>query len=150
MRWRNVLFEAEIMRLMGMAVLVKPLGLVTQMLLASYFGAGVQYDAYVFTIFLVAFFEYTIGGVFRAVVVPLTIKLKATLNAKEIFKYQNAVYLIFILPVVFYMGIMVVRIDIVTNLIAPKLPLETHNYIAQMIKVMAGPGIRTFLPPVAC
>ena len=53
---KKYLFEAEVLRLMGLNLLVKPIGLVTQMVIAGSFGAGYEYDAYALTVFLVTFF----------------------------------------------------------------------------------------------
>jgi len=141
MRWRRLWFDSEVMRLMGMTALVKPVGLLTQALLANYFGAGIRLDAFAFALFLVEFLDQTMGAVFRAVVVPLTIKLKRIMNPQQLFRFQNAIYPIFILPVLLYMGFLVVRGGLVVDWLGPSLPPETKAYIVNMLKIMALPGV---------
>ena len=85
---RKYLFEKEVLRLMGLVILVKPLGLATQMLMANFFGAGPLYDAYALAFFIVTFFSSVIGNVFTAVVVPFIIKLRDRLPPRELFGFQ--------------------------------------------------------------
>jgi len=141
MRVQRLLFDAEVMRLMSMTIFAKPLGLVTQILLASYFGAGIRLDAYVFTLFLVEFFDGAVGNVYNAVVIPLTIKFKARFDSIQVLKLQNAIYLLFLGPALIYMSILLLRSELVISILGPKMPSETRVYIVKMLKMMAVPGI---------
>jgi len=138
---KRYLFEAEVLRLMGLNLLVKPVGLVTQMVIASSFGAGYEYDAYALTFFLVSFFDNSVGHVFKAVAVPFIIKLRQEISRRELFAFQNAVYLLFMIPVVLFMTFLFVRGDLVIDLVGPNLPEMSRNWALKMIKVMALPGL---------
>ena len=49
---RRLLFDRDVLGLMGLGLMVKPLGLVNQMLMARWFGAGESLDAYGLAFFL--------------------------------------------------------------------------------------------------
>lgn len=137
----RVLFEGEVLRLMVLAALTKPIGLITQILLANYFGAGFQYDAYVLASFLVAFMGQTMGRVFSAVAVPLTIKLKTRCSRDEVFAFQNAIYLLYSLPVAVFLAFLYARSDQVIAWVAPHAPPDTVRYTIRMVHWMALPGL---------
>jgi putative peptidoglycan lipid II flippase len=136
-----VLFEGEVLRLMGFTMIVKPIGLVTQMFTASYFGAGAQYDAYALAFFFVSFLDNMIGQAYNSVVVPLTIRLRGELGERELLRFQNAVIVIFLIPVVGFMALLMLRGEWVVRLVAPNLPAETAGYVAHMLHWMALPGV---------
>lgn len=139
-RLKRVLFEGEVLRLMGFTLIVKPIGLVTQMLTASYFGAGTQYDAYALAVFLVSFLDSMIGQAYNSVVVPLTIRLRGELGERELLRLQNAVLGVFLIPVVAFMALLWLRGGWVVRLVAPNLPAETAAYVVRMLHLMALPG----------
>jgi putative peptidoglycan lipid II flippase len=140
-RLKRVLFEGEVLRLMGFTMIVKPIGLVTQMLTASYFGAGAQYDAYALAFFFVTFLDNMIGQAYNSVVVPLTIRLRGELGERQLLRFQNAVLGIFLIPVVGFMALLMLRGRWVVHLVAPNLPAETAGYVANMLHWMALPGV---------
>ncbi len=126
---------------MGLTMLVKPVGLVTQMLLASYFGAGSQYDAFALAFFLVTFFEASIGRVYNGVVVPATIRLRRELDSRALMGYQNGIFLLFLLPAVVFLTVLVTRPAWILDLIAPNLPADSREYVLGMVPRMAVGGV---------
>ena len=142
---RRALFEGEVIRLMGITLLIKPIGVVTQMLLANYYGAGRAYDAYALAFFLISFVDLTIGRVFTAAIVPYTIKLKETLDPRRLFAFQNATYLLFLLPGVLYVLLLFLRSEWPLLIAARNAPPETRQFAARMLRWMAVPGILLLL-----
>lgn len=140
-RLKRWLFEGDILRLMGMTLLAKPIGLATQVLMARYFGAGAEYDAYAFVFFLVSFLDNLVGQSYNSVVVPLTIRMRAQLTRLQLMRYQNLVLAIFMVPVVLYMAVLLLRSGWIVGLIAPDLPATTLAYVGRMIRWMALPGV---------
>jgi len=138
---KRYLFEAEVLRLMGLNLLVKPIGLVTQMVIASSFGAGYEYDAYALTFFLVSFFDNSVGHVFNSVAVPFLIRLRREISRRELLGFQNALYLLFMVPVVLFMTLLFVRGDLVIDLVGPRLPEMSRNCALNLVKVMVLPGL---------
>jgi len=138
---RRYLFDTEVVRLMGLVVLVKPFGLATQMLMANFFGAGPRYDAYALAFFMVTFFSAVIGNVFTAVVVPYTIKLRDRLPSPELFGFQNMVLILFLLPAVAYTLLLMLGTGTIVDVVGPGLPAETKAYTVRMIRLMALPGV---------
>jgi putative peptidoglycan lipid II flippase len=124
-RLKRWLFEGDILRLMGMTLLAKPVGLATQVLVARYFGAGAEYDAYAFVFFLVSFLDNLVGQSYNSVVVPLTIRMRTQLTRLQLMRYQNLVLAIFMVPVAVYMAVLLLRSGWIVGLIAPGLPVET-------------------------
>ena len=88
---RRLLFDREVLGLMGLGLLVKPIGLFNQVLIARYFGAGESLDAYALAFFLVTFGDGTLSRVFKASMAPHLIKLKRVLDADTFARYQNGV-----------------------------------------------------------
>ncbi len=138
---RRLLFEGEVMRLMGMTMLVKPVGLVTQVLIARYFGAGVEYDAYAFAVFLISFFDTAIGATYNAIIVPVTIKLRSQFDERTLQRYQNAVLMLFLTPVVVYMLVLMARSEWIVGLFGANLPEGTRAEVDRLVRWMALPGI---------
>lgn len=138
---KNVLFEAEILRLMVLVMAVKPIGLVTQVLIAYFFGAGPAYDAYAYTFLLVTFVDSALGNVYTAVVVPFTIKFRETSRRLELHRFQNAVYLLYLLPVLAVGILLLLRGNLLIDSVGAGLPLITREYAHGMIRMMAIPGV---------
>ena len=135
------LFDTEILRLMALVMLIKPLTLVTQMLLAKYFGAGPQYDAYALAIFLVMYVGSVIGNVFRSVIVPYVIKLRSTLPHLELMGFQNAIMAMFGIPALIFALLLLCWPGVIVGVAGPGLPDETRAYAVRMVRVLSLPGI---------
>lgn len=133
------------MRLMGFTVVAKPVGLAYQMILAKMFGAGIQYDAFVFAAFLASLLEVVISGVYQSVVMPMGITLKRQLDRRELMGFQNAAILLFMLPAFVYLVVLVVRSSWVIDLLGANLPPETRGYVDKMVDVMALPALALIL-----
>jgi len=138
-------FGSEVVRLMGLAVLAKPLGVFTQMLLAKYYGTSVEYDAYVLSFFLVTFIEVTIGRVFTAVYMPMIIKLRASMSDYKLEQFKNAFFLVFLLPGIVYTLFLLFTTSIPVKLAAPKAPQLTLDIAVTMVRFMALPGLLMLL-----
>jgi len=138
---KRYLFEGEVLRLMGFTALVKPIGLATQMVIASSFGAGLEYDAYVLAVFLVTFFDTAIGQVFNSVAVPFFIKLRTRMDRREFFSFQNTIYLFCLIPVAIFMTVLFFRGDFVVGMVGPRLIEESRVYAAKILRVLALPGL---------
>lgn len=128
------------MRLMGITMLVKPLALITQILIARYFGASAMLDAYTFTLFLVTFLGFTLSGVYSSVVIPQMTRIKSTRPASEVASYQNAVTLLFFVPVALLVLIFLVRGEQVIDLVGANLPAETKQFSYKMLRILAVPS----------
>lgn len=140
-RLRRLFFEGEVLRLMGMTMLVKPVGLVTQMLIARYFGAGAEYDAYAFAVFLISLLDNGVGATYNAIIVPVTIKLREELSPQLLARFQNAVLALFLAPVFVYMTVLALRSDWIVGLFGANLPAATRLQVDRMARWMALPGI---------
>jgi putative peptidoglycan lipid II flippase len=140
-RIKRLFFEGEVLRLMGLTALVKPIGLVTQSLLATYFGASARYDAYVLAVFLVSFVEMTLGRVFTAAVVPFAIRVREGAGARASHGLLNATYVLFILPGIAYTLVLMLRGEWLLDLAARNAPPETRAHALQMLRWMALPGL---------
>lgn len=138
---KRYLFEGDILRLMAWTSLVKPVGLVTQMFSARYFGAGLQYDAYALALFLVQFLNNLVGSSFNSVFLPLAIKRRTTMSKSDFNRFQNLALFVFIAPVSLYMIVLLVRGNWVMGLMAPDLPAETRVYVDRMLPWMIAPGL---------
>jgi putative peptidoglycan lipid II flippase len=138
---KRYLFDAEILRLMGLVVMVKPLGLVTQMLIAKYYGAGPHYDAYSLALFIVGFSATVLGNVYTGTAIPYIIKLRATLDSKCLLGFQNGIMLLFLLPALVITLVMLVAPGMIIDLVGSELPKETHDYSTQMVRLMTVPGL---------
>jgi len=137
---RRYLFDPEILRLMALIVLVKPLGLITQVLIAKYFGAGPEYDAYALALFVIVFVGMVLGQVFTSVVVPFVIKLRGTLEPDRLLGFQNAVIAVFGAVALASTVVLVLFADGIVDLAGPGLPETTRGYAIRMVRWMAVPG----------
>lgn len=142
---RRWLFDGEILRLMSLAVLSKPIGLITQMLLAAYFGAGASYDAYILSFFIVNFFANILGRVFSAVGVPFILELKRKLAPQEVNGFLVTIILVFIVPMVILAGIFTIVPGMAVSAGAPGAPGETRALTVAMLRIMALPGVLVLL-----
>lgn len=138
---RNLLFEGDVLRLMAMTLLVRPIGLVTQMLMASYFGAGEQYDAYVLAFFLVNFVQMSFGRVFNATVTPFAIRIRKERAESDVFGFLNAAYLLFLIPGLVFVAVSLTRGDLLVFLSGPRAPEPTRDLALRMLEFMAVPGL---------
>lgn len=138
---RRLFFEGEAMRLMGMTMLVKPVGLITQVFIARYFGAGAEYDAYAFAVFLISFFDSAIGATYNAIIVPVTIRMRREYGERTLHRYQNAVLLLFLAPVVVYVLVLMARSQWIVGLFGANLPEATRLQVDHMVRWMALPGL---------
>lgn len=139
--FKRLLFEGEVLRLMGLTLLIKPIGLVTQMLMAKHFGAGAEYDAYAFSTFLVLFLDTFIGQSYNAIAVPVTIQLRERLDRDALLQFQNAVLAAFLVPVLAYMTLLLLGTPLVVKLLGPNLPAETYTRVVPMVRWLAIPGL---------
>ncbi|MDO9695000.1 MAG: lipid II flippase MurJ [Candidatus Latescibacteria bacterium] len=137
-RW---LFEGEVLRLMGLTVLAKPIGLYTQVLIAKHFGAGTEYDAYLLAIFLATLMSQMIARVYGSVVVPFLIDLKSRTAAEEYFRVQMALNLLYSAPAVVFMLLVMVFGDFFVRLIAPNAPPETTALAVRALPMLAVPAL---------
>lgn len=142
---RHYLFERDMVQLMVLTLLVKPVGLVTQMLTAKLFGASSEYDAYVFAVFLVTCLDNLAGQSFIAVVLPLTIKLRSRLSPRGVYGFQNVAALLFIVPVLAYVIWLLIDSGPVIALVGPNLPPETRVWVGRMLPWMVLPGLAYIL-----
>ena len=138
---KSLFFDGEVLKLMSLTFLMKPIGLVTQVLLAKYYGAGVHYDAYVLSVFLVSFVAQLVGRVFSAVAIPHLADLKSRLGLKEQSAYVNALVGLGIVPVALFSLILIFRGNWIVDLAAPNAPEETRLLAIRMLRAMALPGI---------
>lgn len=141
MRLKRFLFEGDILRLMGLTFMTKPVGLITQMLIAGYFGAGHQMDAYAFAMFPIMFFSQTTMRVFSAVAIPQIIKVRQDLSTREVAAYRNAIIFFFYLPVILLLLGLFFQGDLFVDLVGRKLPQETKDYAYRILKFLTLPGI---------
>jgi putative peptidoglycan lipid II flippase len=141
MRLKRFLFEGETLRLMGFTVLTKPLGLITQMLMAAYFGAGHQLDAYAFSLFPIVFFSQAIQRIFSAIAIPQIIKIRKELAPEKVAGYQNAIIIFFYVPVILFLLSFLIWGDLFVNLVGRQLPPETKDFAYRFLRFLALPGI---------
>jgi putative peptidoglycan lipid II flippase len=138
---RRLLFEPEVLGLMVLGFLVKPVGLVSQVLMARWFGAGVDLDAYALAFFLVTLGDGALSRSFKASMAPHLIKLKRTLDEIRYHRYQNGVLGLFLAPGVLWLGLLAVAAPVVVSLVGPGLPEVTRELTIRMLVLMALPGL---------
>jgi len=134
---KKLLFGSDVKRLMWLTLMVKPIGLVTQMLVAFFFGAGAQYDAYLLALFLVSFFPGALGNTFSSVVIPATIRLRRELDEHAVLGFQNAAILLLMIPAMVVLGIVALRAGWLVDMIWPNLTGDSREYLLAMVPVMA-------------
>jgi len=138
---RRFLFEGEIMRLMSFTLLTKPIALMTQVIIARYYGAGVELDAYTFALFPVQFLAITVTHVFSAVAIPQLTKMNKSMESGEYHAYQNAMVLFFYVPTVLLMTCFLFGGRAFVDLVGSNLPRETKDYAYDMLRFLALPAI---------
>lgn len=141
MNFRKLLFEGEILRLMSFTLITKPIALLTQMLIASYFGAGVQLDAYMFALFPVNFFTEMVKRVFSAVAIPQIIKIRDDLDRAEVAAYQNAIILFFYIPVFILFLSLLLWGNGFVDTVGYQLPQETKDLAYRFVRFLAIPAL---------
>jgi len=142
MNRRDLFFEGETLHLMSITVIMKPLALVSQMLIAAYFGAGAYYDAYSLSFFLVTFVAMTMGRVFSSVALPQLLRVRGTsLEGGNVYSYQNALISFFYLPTLLVLVGLAINGNLAVDVIGRGLPAETKIIANKMVKVMALPAI---------
>lgn len=140
-RLRALFFEGEVLKLMSLAVLTKPIGLVSQVLMAKYFGAGTHYDGYILALFLISFLTNTISRVFNAVTIPFLADQRAKIGKRELGAMINALIGICLLPQIALSLVLVFNSGWLVSLTAPNAPGETRDFTIQMLRLMAIPSI---------
>jgi len=138
---RRVAFDREVLKLMIFSVTTKPIGLIFQVLLAKYYGAGFHYDAYLLSFFLVNFLAKTLTRVFAAVTIPYLTTLKLESDERRLNEMANATILIFMAPMVVYSILLMFKGNVAVGLISANAPDQTIALTGQMLKIMALPGI---------
>jgi putative peptidoglycan lipid II flippase len=138
---RRYLFDREVLGLMGMTMLVKPIGLINQILIARFFGAGEELDAYALAFFLVIFADGTLVQVFGDSMAPYLIKCRRALDQRLYSRLQNGVLALFMGPGALWMLLLAMAAGSVVSLIGPGLPSPTSDLATRMIVVMALPAM---------
>lgn len=141
MSLRRILFEGDVLRLMSFTFLTKPLGFVTQILIASYFGAGAQLDAFTFARFPIVMLAQSSYRLFSAVAIPQITKSRQAMSPEQIHAYQMAMVLLFYLPVTILITLIFLFSHQVIDIIGNQLPPETKGYASDFLRVLAIPGI---------
>lgn len=139
------IFDGEILRLMALIMLVKPLDMITQILMAKYFGAGSEYDAYALAIFVVLFIHSVLGHVFTSVIVPFIIKLRSALDAHRVMGFQNtiiAVYGLLAIVTTISLGLFA---GAIVDTVGPGLSDETQTNAIRMVHFLAIAGAMALL-----
>jgi len=144
-RLKQLVFGSDVKRLMWLTLLVKPIGLVTQMLVANHFGAGARYDAYALAFFLVTFLQGALGNAFGNVIIPATIRLRQQFDERVVHAFQNAAILLLLVPALLLMAVVALRTGWLVDLIWPDTPADTRAYLVDMAPVMAVGGIAFLL-----
>jgi putative peptidoglycan lipid II flippase len=140
-RWRRLLFDREVLGLMALGVLVKPVGLVNQMLMARWFGAGERLDAYALAFFLITLGDGALARTFKAAMAPHLIQRRRALDAGTYARYQNAVIALFLGPGALWLAILAAAAPVVVDVVGPGLPPLTADLTARMLLLMALPGL---------
>ena len=138
---RRFFFDRDVMSLMGLGLLVKPLGLVTQILLARWFGADERLDAYLLALFLLTFGDGTLSRVFKGALVPHLIQQMRRLEALAYARYQNGVVGLFVGGGAAWLVLLAVLAGPVVALVGPDLPEATQDLTVRMLLAMALPGL---------
>ena len=138
---RRLLFDREVMGLMALAALVKPFGLVNQMLIARWFGAGAELDAYALAFFLVTFGDGTLAQVFKAALAPYLIQRRRLLDRLAYARYQNGVLGLFLGSGAGWLLALAIGAGVVVGVVGPELPPQTRDLAVAMTVAMALPGL---------
>ena len=140
-RVRSLLFEREVVSLMGVNFLIKPVGLVSQMLMARWFGAGEALDAYGLAFFLVTLGDGAIARTFKAAMAPHLIRMKRELDVSAFHHYQNGVLALFYGPGAAWLLLLTMAAPLMVGLVGPDLPEVTRRLAVRMIAVLAVPAL---------
>jgi putative peptidoglycan lipid II flippase len=138
---RRLLFDRDVLSLMGLGLLVKPVGLVTQILLARWFGAGEQFDAYRLAFFLVTFGDGTLTRVFKGAMAPHLIQRMRQLDPRQYAGYQNGIVSLFVGTGMLWLVLLVVLAGPLIGVVWPDLPTVTADLTVRMLLVMALPAL---------
>ncbi len=138
---RSLFFEGEVLRLMSLAVLTKPIGLVSQILMAKYYGAGIHYDAYILSLFLISFLTNTISRVFHAVTIPFIADQRQQMSERELGALVNALIGISLIPQAVLSFVLMFQCSWLVTIAAPNAPPETRELTGHMLRLMAVPSI---------
>jgi len=138
---RRLLFDRDVLGLMGLGLLVKPVGLVSQMLMARWFGAGEDLDAYGLAFFLVTLGDGALSRTFKAAMAPHLIQVKRAFDGVSYARYQNGVLGLFIGPGALWLLLLALAAPVVVSLVGPNLPGVTADLTIRMIVLMAVPAL---------
>ncbi len=138
---RRLLFDRDVLDLMGLGLLVKPVGLVTQILVARWFGAGAELDAYQLAFFLVTFGEGALSRVFKGALAPHLIQRLQTMTADAYARYQNAVVGLFLGGGAAWLLLLAVLVAQLVGVIWPDLPETTATATVRMLLVLVAPAL---------
>jgi len=125
---------------MSFTVLAKPAGMVTQMLIAGYFGAGQQLDAYTFALFPISFLFEMSKRTFSAVAIPQLTKLRTQLGESEFGSYQNSLILLFYVPVALTLVALIVFPGAFVGVVGKRLPAETADLAMRIMPMLSVAG----------
>ena len=138
---RRYLFDRDVLSLMGLAMLVKPVGMVTQILLARWFGAGPDVDAYQLAFFLVTFGDGTLSRVFKGSMAPHLIQCLRTMEHRAYAAYQNAIVGLFLSAGAVWLVLLALLAPAAVPLVWPGLLEQTADLAIAMMLVMALPAL---------
>ncbi len=138
---RRWLFDRDVLSLMGLGLLVKPIGMVTQILIARWFGAGEQFDAYRLAFFLVTFGDGTLSRVFKGAMAPHLIQRLRDLAPLDFARYQNGIVSLFVGAGALWLALLVLLAGPLIGVVWPGLPAVTADLTLQMLMVMAVPAL---------
>ncbi|MDD5719150.1 MAG: lipid II flippase MurJ [Candidatus Krumholzibacteria bacterium] len=137
---RRLLFDREVMGLMGLTLLVKPIGLLNQVLIARWFGAGEELDAYALAYFLVTFGDGTISHVFKGAMAPYLIQLKRAYDRLTFARFQNGVLALFMGSGALWLLGLVLAAGAVVSVVGPELPPVSRDLTVRMMVLLALPA----------
>lgn len=138
---RRILFDRDTLGLMGFGLMVKPVGLVTQVLIARWFGAGEQVDAFQLSLFLVTFGDGTLARIFKGALSPHLIKYKQQMDTHLYARYQNGIVGGFLLGGAVWLTLLTVLVGTLIHVIWPDLPEKTAGLTVRMELVMVVPAL---------
>jgi len=138
---RRLLFDRDTLSLMGLGLMVKPVGLVTQMLIAKWFGAGEKLDAYQLAFFLVTFGHGTLSRIFKGALAPHLIQKMRTLESAVFARYQNGVVGLFLGAGALWIVLLTLSVRPLIGVVWPGLPELTSQLTVQMQLAMAVPAV---------
>lgn len=138
---KRLFFDGDILKLMSFTMITKPIGLVTQVLIARAFGAGVQLDAYNFALYPIQFLARTTGRILSSVAIPQIIIFRRDHTPKEVSAYQNAIILAFFIPLTVLMFAFLLSGNLFVDVVGAQLPAETKVWATRFLRFLAIPGL---------